>query len=90
MVMWIYGQELIKVSCHPAMFGGHRHSGSGVLILVWHTILQDQLFKGSCNFMGGNPHAMHHKPSMVAKAIAVVKMFLMFKGHNSTCPLLNL
>ena len=40
--------------------------------------------------MGGNPHAMHHKPSMVAKAIAVVKMFLMFKGHNSTCPLLNL
>ena len=37
------------------MFGGHSHSGSGVMILVWHTILQDQLFKGSCNFMGGNP-----------------------------------
>ena len=27
--MWLYGQEVIKISYHPAKFGGHRHSGSG-------------------------------------------------------------
>ena len=28
MVMWLYGQESINVSHHPAKFGGHGHSGS--------------------------------------------------------------
>ena len=28
-VIWRYGQEPIKVSDHPAKFGGQRHSGSG-------------------------------------------------------------
>ena len=28
-VMWIHGQEPIKMSYDPAKFGGHRHSGSG-------------------------------------------------------------
>ena len=28
-VMWLYWQEPIKVSYHPAKFGGHWHSSSG-------------------------------------------------------------
>ena len=41
-------------SHHLAEFGGHRHSGSGVtMVLVCHKISQDRITKESCNFMGG-------------------------------------
>ena len=33
--MWLYCQEPIKVSHHPAKFGGHEHSGSENVFLVW-------------------------------------------------------
>ena len=32
--MWLYRQEPITVSHHPAKFGGHRHCGSGDIILL--------------------------------------------------------
>ena len=31
-VMLLHGQEPIKISYHPAEFGGHKHSGSGDII----------------------------------------------------------
>ena len=38
-VIWLYRREPIKVSYHPAKFGGHRHCGSGdIMILVCHVI----------------------------------------------------
>ena len=44
--MWPYRQEPIKVSYHPAKFGGHRHYGSGdIMIFVGHVILQDHVIK---------------------------------------------
>ena len=43
-------------SYHYAKFGGHSHSGSGIMILVCHVISQDHVIKRSRNFMGGSPH----------------------------------
>ena len=41
---------------HPSKFCGHRICGSGdIIVLVCHEISQDQVIKGLCNFMGGNP-----------------------------------
>ena len=43
------------------MFGGHSHSGSGVIKnLVCLVILQDHVIKGSCNFIGGSLMVSHH------------------------------
>ena len=43
------------MSYNAAKFDGHSHSGSGVIRnLVCHVILQDQVVKGSCDFMGGS------------------------------------
>ena len=44
--MWLYRQESIKAIYHPSRFGGHRHCGSGDMILVCHVILQDHVIKG--------------------------------------------
>ena len=39
-VMWLFGQELIKLSYHPTISGGHRLSGSeDIMFLVCHMIL---------------------------------------------------
>ena len=38
-VMWLYGQEFIKVSYHPVRFDSHRDSGCGVMFLVYLVIL---------------------------------------------------
>ena len=44
------------MSYHPAKFGGHSHSGSGVIRnLVCHVVLQDDVVKGSCDYIGGSP-----------------------------------
>ena len=32
-------------------FGGHSHSGSGVMILISRVILQGSMIKGTCDFM---------------------------------------
>ena len=49
-------QEPIKVSCHPAMFGGCRHCGSGlIMVLVSHMILQEHVIKWSCDFINRSP-----------------------------------
>ena len=49
------GSSPIKVSSHPVKFGGHSHSGSGVIMnLVCHVNLEEHVTKGSRNFVGGN------------------------------------
>ena len=46
----------MKVSQNPSQFGGERHSDSGgILFSVFHVILQADLTKESCNFMGRSP-----------------------------------
>ena len=43
----------MKVSYHPANFGGHRQCGSGdIMVLVCHVISQDHLINGSYDFVG--------------------------------------
>ena len=47
-VMQLYGQEPIKISFHPAMFGGNRHSCSGDMVLVVIGLMEmDQLLNQS-------------------------------------------
>ena len=42
-----------KVNHHPVKFGCHRHCSSGdMMVLVCRVIQQDQVTKGSSNFMG--------------------------------------
>ena len=42
--------QSFMVSHQPDKFAGHRHCGSGdIMILVCHVILQDHLIKGSCD-----------------------------------------
>ena len=44
------------VSHQPAKFGGHRHCGSGdIMVLVCHVISQHHVIKRSYDFMGRNP-----------------------------------
>ena len=41
---------------HSAMFGGHRHCGSGdIMVLVFHVILQEYVIKRLLEFMGRIP-----------------------------------
>ena len=62
------------ISYHPAKFGGHRHCGSGDMILVY-VILQDQVIKGSCDFMGRSPSKkVTILPSLVAIGTLLVEM----------------
>ena len=43
----------LKVSHHPAKFGGHSHFGSGdIMALNWKVILQDHVVKGSKGLCG--------------------------------------
>ena len=42
---------MVKVSYHAAKFGGHRHSGSGdIMVLVCPMISHDHVIRGSCDF----------------------------------------
>ena len=42
----------LKVSHHANRFGGHRHFGSGdLIVLAYHVILQDYVIKGLYDFM---------------------------------------
>ena len=42
----------MKISCDPAKFNGYRQCGSeDIMILVCHKILQDEVIKGSCDFI---------------------------------------
>ena len=55
-IIWLYGQECIKVGYVFAKFGDHRHSDSGdIMILISHIISQDHLIKGPYDFTGWIP-----------------------------------
>ena len=54
--MWLYRQEAIKVSYHPAKFLGHRYSDSeDIVVSVCHVISKGHLIKDSCDFIGKSP-----------------------------------
>ena len=45
----------LKISHHPANFGGHRHcNGGNVTVFVCHVNSED-VVKGSCDFVGRSP-----------------------------------
>ena len=75
-VMWLYRHEVSKVSYHPAMFGGHRHCGSGnIMILVCQVISQYNVIKGSCDLIGRSPSRLVTiLPSLVAIGTMVVEI----------------
>ena len=50
--MRLYGKKLIIVCNHPARIGGHRHCGSGDMLLIYHMTSRDHVFKGLCDFKG--------------------------------------
>ena len=55
MVMWIHGWKALTLGYHTATFGGFRHSGNrDKIFLVCRVISKDHVFKGLCDFMGGN------------------------------------
>ena len=64
------------VSQHPARLGGHRHCGSGdIMVSVCHVILQEHLIKGSCDSMGRSlSRKVTILPSLVAISTAVVEI----------------
>ena len=42
-----------SIKLNPAKFDGHSHSGSNnIIFLACQVTLQDQVIKGSCDFMG--------------------------------------
>ena len=42
---------------NPAKFGGHSHSGSGVIMILFiYVVLQDHGIKESWDFMGRSPY----------------------------------
>ena len=52
-------KDHLKVSHHPSKFGGRRHCGSeDIMVLVCHMISQDDLIKGSYNFLGRSPSGL--------------------------------
>ena len=54
-------------SYHPTKFGDHRHCGNGdMMVLVCHMILQDQVMKRSCDFMGRRPIEASYHPVKVS------------------------
>ena len=63
-VMWLYGQESIKVSYHSAKFGGQGpNGGENIVILVCHVISQYHMIKGSCDFKRYDPIKVGYHPS---------------------------
>ena len=53
--MSLYAREFLTVCQNPVNFGGHRHCCSGnTMVLVRHAILQDNVIKGSCEFMSSS------------------------------------
>ena len=50
--MWLYGLEPLKLSHHPAKFGGHRHCDHGDMILICHVISQNHVIKDQYNYVG--------------------------------------
>ena len=56
-VMWLYGYDPVKVSQHPAKFGGYLHCGIGVImVLLCHLISQDTSSKDHVTLWMGAPN----------------------------------
>ena len=60
--------EAAQVSPHPAKFCGHRHCGSGdIMVLFCHVVLQEHVTKGPSSNMARSPSKLVTiLPSLVA------------------------
>ena len=54
-IIWLSGLEPLKISHHLTKFGGHRHCGSGDIVLFCHAISQDHGIKQSYDFIDRSP-----------------------------------
>ena len=83
--MWLYGQEPIKVSHHPAKFGNHKHSGSGDVFSLSCDLA------GPCDqrvmrFYGWEPLIGHHPAKFDDYSrCGGGYMYLVVEGQDSTC-----
>ena len=68
--------QSLKVSHQPAKFGGISHFGSeDIMVLVSLVILEDQVIKGSCDFMCKSPPTkVTIQPSLVALETAILEI----------------
>ena len=48
------------MSCHPAKFGGHKHSGSRDIIFVCHVNLLNKVIRALCDFIVRKPFKVSH------------------------------
>ena len=55
MVTSLNGRKPFTLSSPTVKFSGVKHCGSGAQLFICHVMLQDQMIKGSCNFMNGSP-----------------------------------
>ena len=54
--MRIYGCELLALCHYADNFCDHKHcDGGDMIFLICHLTTHEQMFKGLCKFMGGNP-----------------------------------
>ena len=89
-ITWWYGWGLLIVCHHPAKFSGHRHRASGYLIiLVCHVISQDNVIKGSYDFIG-YPLMVSHQVCGHRYCDSGTIMLLAFGVEDFACSLLNL
>ena len=58
---------------HSTKFHGHRHCGSGDIVLVCLIILKDKVVKASCDFMDRSLSS-YHLPCLMAIGFLVLKI----------------
>ena len=52
----LYGYKPVKVSHHPTKVDGHKHCGSGdIMVLICLLISQDIVVKWLCDIIGSSP-----------------------------------
>ena len=55
MVMWLHGRIPLTLSYHPGKSCGQRSCKRGdIMFLIWHVTSHDHMFRGLCDFIGGN------------------------------------
>ena len=73
--MWLYEEEPINASYHPAKFDCYSYSGNVVvMVLVCHVISQGNVIKSSHDFVGGSiSWLVTTVPNLVAIGIVIVE-----------------
>ena len=79
-----YKRKLLNVCNHPAKFGSHNHCHSGdITYLICHVTLQDNVIKGSCDYLERSSLCVTILPDLGVMGILVMEMFLIH--HMTPC-----